>query len=40
MVTIIAGHLKRFGGLYLLVITYVSDYMNAPTRQVPYRSGC
>jgi hypothetical protein len=31
MVTIIAGHLKRFGGLYLLVITYVSDYMNAPT---------
>ncbi len=28
---VIAGHLKRFGGLYLLVITYVSDYMNAPT---------
>jgi hypothetical protein len=25
-------HLKRFGGLYLLLVTYVSDYMFVPTR--------
>jgi hypothetical protein len=24
-------HLKRFGGLYLLLVTYVSDYMFVPT---------
>ncbi len=30
-------HLKRFGGLYLLLVTYVSDYMFLPTRTNPGR---
>ena len=25
-------HLKRFGGLYLFLVTYVSDYMFVPTQ--------
>ena len=26
-VTMTIGHLKRFGGLYIFLVTYVSDYM-------------
>ena len=31
-VTMTIDHLKRFGGLYLFLVTYVSDYMFVPTR--------
>jgi hypothetical protein len=32
-------HLKRFGGHYLLLMTYVSDYMFVPTpQQLPHHS--
>jgi hypothetical protein len=32
-VTMTIDHLKRFGGLYLFLVTYVSDYMFVPTLQ-------